>query len=131
MRECKLQFSLAKHLIILPVYVNDQGPFNFILDTGAGHSMLSKYATRRLKLKTSLLKRKKGLGVGGIVTLESTVIDSLKLGDITFKNYKVLVLDQSNISQKVRKRIYGIIGYDILSNFEIIINYTKKEVIFH
>jgi hypothetical protein len=131
MRECKLQFSLAKHLIILPVYVNDQGPFNFILDTGAGHSMLSKYATRRLKLKTSLLKRKKGLGVGGIVTLESTVIDSLKLGDITFKNYKVFVLDQSNISQKVRKRIYGIIGYDILSNFEIIINYTKKEVIFH
>lgn len=131
MRECKLQFSLAKHLIILPVYVNDQGPFNFILDTGAGHSMLSKYATRRLKLKTSLLKRKKGLGVGGIVTLESTVIDSLKLGDITFKNYKALVLDQSNISQKVRKRIYGIIGYDILSNFEIIINYTKKEVIFH
>lgn len=129
MRESKLQFSLARHLIILPVYVNDHGPFGFILDTGAGQSMLSRHAVKRLKLKSYPL-REKGLGAGGTVDLRSTAVDSLKLADIRLTNREVRVIDQSRISKAVRKQIYGIIGCDVLSDHVTTIDYKKREVVF-
>ena len=129
MRESKLQFSLAKRLIILPVYVNDHGPFGFILDTGAGQSMLSRHAVKRLKLKSSPL-REKGLGAGGTVALRSTVVDSLKLADVRLTDREVRVIDQSRISRALGKQIYGIIGYDVLCDYVITIDYKKREVVF-
>jgi len=129
MRESKLQFSLAKRLIILPVYVNDHGPFGFILDTGAGQSMLSRHAVKRLKLKSSPL-REKGLGAGGTVALRSTVVDSLKLADVSLTDREVRVIDQSRISRALGKQIYGIIGYDVLCDYVITIDYKKREVVF-
>ena len=129
MSESKLRFSLARHLIILPVYVNDHGPFGFILDTGAGQSMLSKHAVKRLRLKSSPL-REKGLGAGGTVALQYTVVDSLKLADIRLKNREVRVIDQSRISKAVGRRIYGIIGCDVLCDYVITIDYKKRDVVF-
>jgi len=129
MRESKLQFSLAKRLIILPVYVNDHGPSGFILDTGAGQSMLSRHAVKRLKLKSSPL-REKGLGAGGTVALRSTVVDSLKLADVRLTDREVRVIDQSRISRAVGRQIYGIIGYDVLRDHAITIDYKKREIAF-
>jgi hypothetical protein len=43
-KSAKVKFRLAgdaQPLILLPVQVNGDGPFEFILDTGAGTSLLS------------------------------------------------------------------------------------------
>jgi len=125
----RLKFRLAKHLIILPVYLNGKGPFSFILDTGGGRTVLDKRAVKRLKLKTFPTKAT-GLGGGGRVKLESTVINSLKLGNFTYTNRKMFVIDQSLISKVVKRQIFGVIGYDILSKYQTTINYKKKIIIF-
>ena len=49
----KLKFRLAggaQPLIFLPVKVNDRGPFEFILDTGAGTSLLSTELAKQLEI---------------------------------------------------------------------------------
>src|SRR3546814_11117379 len=33
-RKLKIPFRLERNLIVVPVYINGHGPFNFILDTG-------------------------------------------------------------------------------------------------
>ncbi len=50
----KVKFRLsggAQPLILLPVSVNDHGPFEFILDTGAGTSLLSSELAKQLDVK--------------------------------------------------------------------------------
>jgi hypothetical protein len=130
MNSFKVKFSLAKHLIMLPVYLNEKGPFSFILDTGAGTTVLSKHAAKRLKLVTTPAKTM-GLGAGGRVKLESTVIDCLRLGNFVYYDRKLLVIDKSMISKAIKRQIFGIIGYDILSKHQTIIDYKQKYIIFH
>ncbi len=60
----------AQPLILLPVHVNDHGPFEFILDTGAGTSLLSSKLAKELDVKILGSKeghggRWKGSGVAG------------------------------------------------------------------
>jgi hypothetical protein len=50
----RVKFRLAggaQPLILLPVCVNDCGPFEFILDTGAGTSLLSSKLATELDVK--------------------------------------------------------------------------------
>ena len=41
----------AQPLILVPVEVNDHGPFEFILDTGAGTSLIATELAEKLKVK--------------------------------------------------------------------------------
>ncbi|RNL50688.1 aspartyl protease family protein [Pedobacter jejuensis] len=59
-----LSFKLIKNLIIIPVYVNGKGPFDFVLDTGVGPMIITEPSiidslnfTNMRKIKVS------GLGV--------------------------------------------------------------------
>src|SRR5687768_11382105 len=38
----RMTFDLIKNLIIVPVYINNKGPFNFLLDTGVGAMIISE-----------------------------------------------------------------------------------------
>ena len=53
----------AQPLILLPVRVNDRGPFDFILDTGAGTSLLSSDLAKQLEV--SVIGSKDGQSAGG------------------------------------------------------------------
>jgi predicted aspartyl protease len=126
----RLKFSFAKRrLIILPVYLNGKGPFGFILDTGAGRTTLSKHAAKRLKLKT-LPTKSMALGAGGRVKMESTTINCLQMGGINCINHKIFVIDKFLISKALKRQIFGVIGYDLLSRYIITIYYKKKTIIF-
>ena len=62
----KVKFRLAgggQPLILLPVHVNKRGPFDFILDTGAGTSLLSSELAKQLDMK--VIGSKEGQSAGG------------------------------------------------------------------
>ena len=69
----KVKFRLAggaQPLILLPVQVNGDGPFEFILDTGAGTSLLSSDLAKKLKIKIHQHerrpeRRRKNFGIAG------------------------------------------------------------------
>src|SRR5262245_17948453 len=41
---------VERSLIVVPVFINESGPYRFLLDTGAGISMLSAKIAAKLKL---------------------------------------------------------------------------------
>src|SRR6184192_3467173 len=74
----EIKFRLAggaQPLILVPVHVNDRGPFDFILDTGAGTSLLASDLAKELELKT--IGSKEGQSAGGKVSVSLAKVDSL------------------------------------------------------
>src|SRR6516165_9465131 len=69
-RSSKVKFRLvggAQPLILLPVLVDGRGPLDFILDTGAGTSLLSSELAKELGVQ--ILGSKEGQSAGGKVAV--------------------------------------------------------------
>src|SRR5437588_7796416 len=85
-KSAKVKFRLAggaQPLILLPVEVNGAGPFEFILDTGAGTSLVSPEVARAVDLK--ILGSKQGQSAGGEVAVSLAKARSIVLGAMEFK----------------------------------------------
>src|SRR5436190_23014725 len=125
----KLKFRLAggvQPLILLPVEVNGEGPFEFILDTGAGTSLLSAELAKKLEVK--ILGSKEGKSAGGAVSVSLGKVNSLAVAGLKVEDVDVGVVDLSQIGKAVGANIDGDLGYNFLKNFRITIDYRENEI---
>jgi len=126
-----VQFHLAggaQPLILLSVEVNDHGPFEFILDTGAGTSLLSTELADKLKVK--VLGSKQGQSAGGAVSVSLAKVDSIAVGTARLADLDVGIVDLKQIGAAVGARIDGDLGYNFLKSFRISIDYEKGQLRF-
>src|SRR6266851_9542555 len=91
----------AQPLILLPVRVNDRGPFDFILDTGAGTSLLSSELAKQLE--TKVIGSKEGQSAGGKVSVSLAKVESLAVGETKLHDVDL--------------------GYNFLKHFRVTIDY--------
>lgn len=127
----KVKFRLAggaQPLILVPVTVNDEGPFDFILDTGAGTSLLSTGLANKLNVK--ITGSKEGQSAGGKVSVSLARIDSLAVGETRLPNIDVGIVDLSHIGKTIGAQIDGDLGYNFIRHFRITIDYRKLEIRF-
>ena len=117
------------HLIGVPVYINGKGPYDFVLDTGAGNTVVTPEMASTIGLEA---KPVQGIarGLGGDVQLELAAVDELSVGAAKISHSQVVVLDLSKVSPKGKLIENGIIGYDFLRNFETVIDYPNKQFSF-
>src|SRR5437764_7764970 len=97
-KSAKVKFRLAgdaQPLILLPVCVNGQGPFEFILDTGAGTSLLSPELAQKIGAK--IIGAKEGQSAGGKVSVSLAKVDSLAVGGTRHDDVDVGIVDLSHI----------------------------------
>ena len=118
----------AQPLILLPVEVNEQGPFDFILDTGAGTSLLSTELAEKLQIK--VLGSKQGQSAGGAVSVSLAKVDSFTVGEARLPDVDVGIVDLKHIGATVGARIDGDLGYNFLKSFRISIDYEKSQLRF-
>jgi predicted aspartyl protease len=81
-KSARAKFRLAggvQPLILLPVKVNGRGPFDFILNTGAGTSLLSSDLSTQLEVK--VIGSREGQSAGGKLAVSLAKVDSLAVGD--------------------------------------------------
>lgn len=125
----KVKFRLAggaQPLILLPVHVNHNGPFEFILDTGAGTSLLSAELATRLDIQVT--GSKEGQSAGGKVSVSLARIDSLAVGQVNLDDVDVGIVDLSHIGKTVGAGIDGDLGYNFLKHFRVMIDYRDCEI---
>jgi predicted aspartyl protease len=125
-KSAKVKFRLAggaQPLILLPVHVNDHGPFDFILDTGAGTSLLSSDLSQQLKVK--VVGSKEGQSAGGKVSVSLAKVDSLAVGEAKVDDVDVGIVDLSHIGKTIGAKIDGDLGYNFLKHFRIAIDYGE------
>jgi predicted aspartyl protease len=127
----KVKFRLAggaQPLILLPVEINGEGPFDFILDTGAGTSLLSSQLGERLGIK--IIGSKEGQSAGGAVSVSLAKVDSLAVGSAKLEDVDVGLVDLSHIGKTVGAQIDGDLGYNFLKHFRITLDYRANAIRF-
>jgi predicted aspartyl protease len=125
----KASFRLAggaQPLILLPVNVNGDGPFQFILDTGAGTSLLSSDLAKQLGVK--VIGSKEGQSAGGKVSVLLARVDSLAVGETMLDDVDLGIVDLVHIGKTIGAQIDGDLGYNFLRHFRVTIDYRGAEI---
>jgi hypothetical protein len=61
----KIPFKMIRNMVIIKLYINDRGPYNFILDTGVGIMIITEpKLVDSLNLANKRTLRLAGLGAG-------------------------------------------------------------------
>ena len=106
------------------VTINGQGPFRFLVDTGATQSVLSQKVATRLglrKIATNIM-----FGVGGDGKVDSPIYkaDSVKIGDVTVKNIPLGTMDNPLLDLVMD----GILSPTLLADFIITMDYPGSQI---
>ncbi|WP_167855610.1 aspartyl protease family protein [Hymenobacter fodinae] len=125
---------MQRNLVIIPLRLNGQGPFNFLLDTGINTSLITD-ASLRQQLRLRPKQRFLVSGAGEEEPLEAFLVDSVQveLKNIACPALSLLLLsnDVLNLSGYVGMPIHGLLGADIFRSFVVEINPVEQEVVFH
>jgi predicted aspartyl protease len=125
-----VEFRLAggeNPLILIAANVNDRGPYAFILDTGAGTSLLSPRLANELGVVGT--STKEGTGAAGKVTVALATVDSLAIGGARRAPMSIAITgEMDRIGAAVGTRIDGDVGHDFLKSFRVTIDYQKRRV---
>ena len=114
---------VAGALVVIPVTVNHQGPFDFMVDTGSQVTVVDPSLAQQLELKpmaTVVLVKTASYADGAV-----SVLDSLEAGSQTVEHSLAVVQDLGQI-QAADPRIRGVLGEDFLAHFDMLIDYGRK-----
>ena len=132
----KFTVGPEKPLITVETMVNGKGPFSFIVDTGASHSVISNQTAAKLGILLEeagcceATRGRSAQGANGAVAARTTTVDSLKVGDVESRNIEVAIVDLTNLSRTLQQTLDGIIGKNFMQNYKVIIDYPKQEIYF-
>jgi hypothetical protein len=108
---------------------------SMILDTGASRSVFDESRITTFVDDNSVEDHDRlssGLGTN-TMTSKKVTIEKLQLGDIIIDNYEATILDLMHVNQSYEKLelapVDGVLGGDILSDYQAVIDYAKKELI--
>jgi hypothetical protein len=124
--QAQIPFKLVHDTVaVVPMTVNDQGPFDFILDTGTDTTILDIALAHKLSLVLS--DRMTLTTLSGTQTLARGSVSSLALETTVVQNLEVLVQDLGEI-RKLDSHIDGIVGENFLSHFNYLLDYGRRSI---
>ena len=129
----KINFELINNLIVIPIEINGQ-ELSFILDSGVSKTILFNL-TENDSIGLNNVERValQGLGGGDPIDALLSKNNTLKLGELESNNESIYVVlkDYFDLSGKMGTTIHGIIGYSLLRNFQVKINYLAESLKFY
>lgn len=105
--------------IVAPVWVNDQGPFRFIVDTGANRSVLSTDLAMQMGIATD------GHGdvhsVYGAAPAPMVNVRSVRYGDLVLSNGRMPMLDSAVLAGE-----HGLLGVDGMVDRFLMLDFARN-----
>lgn len=110
----------ADDRLTIPVMINGQGPFQFIVDTGADRSVLSAGLAQRLNLKRGpdVMVH----GISGAQIAQAAIVDQLNVGDARLTHVSLPVLAHERVGAD------GLIGVDVLEGRNVIMDFHRRRL---
>ena len=120
------------NLLLLPIEVNGKFKGNFVIDTGAVTTVLSHSMAGQLGVTPDTPDAKVDVGIAGVGGTENVVLRvpdvTLKTGDTSEVFPQVVSIDLKNISRMIGTEISGVVGYDFLSKYKVMLDYNRAEI---
>jgi DNA-directed RNA polymerase subunit RPC12/RpoP len=123
-RSVELPFELLANAVFVQLQVNGKGPLLFSLDTGSANSVVASEIIGELGIKTEGTSR----GMGSGTSFTSAKIPSLNLalgGGLELSTLQATAVSMAGLSNLIARRFDGDIGYDVLSQLVVKIDYEK------
>jgi predicted aspartyl protease len=111
--------------IIVPVFINGQGPFRFVLDTGATFTCLDPVLSRRLALPERPGTLGVGAGIGGAGRVRLVRMDSVRVGGTVAEDLTGCEVDLSQAKQ-VGIEMDGLLGLNFLKPFRVTLDFERE-----
>ncbi|MFA7645605.1 MAG: retroviral-like aspartic protease family protein [Phenylobacterium sp.] len=106
--------------VTAPVLINGQGPYEFVVDTGANHSVLASEVAAPLDLPTA--GRAGVHGIAGVEPAETVLVRSLTIGTLTSRRIRAPLLPKARLGAD------GLLGVDVLKNRRVLIDFQRNEL---
>lgn len=127
-----VSFKLINNLIVFPLEINGQ-KLSFILDTGVNKTILFSANNDSLKLKSTQKVFIHGLGAGEPLEALRSRNNHFKIAEINGYEQELYVItdDAFQLSSKMGTTIHGIIGFDLLKDVVVRVNYSSERLTFY
>ena len=123
-----VSFRLAReYLVIVPVLLNGQGPYDFLLDTGSTTSVVDKRLSAELGLKP--LQQTVIRTASGTERVAIARVHQIDLGGQSTKTVLVLCSDMASV-HSLDGNVRGILGFNFLSRFRYTLDYKGRALRF-
>jgi len=124
----KIPFKNSGHLILIKARLNGKER-NFVFDTGAKTLVINKKYTDKATPGSGKKYKIRGIH-GRVANVSDQKIKKFQLGAIEKTDFIALVMKFSVMEKILGKPVYGLIGYDIFSDYDIFIDYENNSLTF-
>jgi predicted aspartyl protease len=111
--------------VLVPVYLNGEGPFDFVLDTGATLTCVDQALAARLGLPPARGMVGLGAGAGGAGRMELVALDSVRVGAARAAGLTGCSLDLRH-TVDVGLEIDGLLGLNFLRAFRVTLDFERE-----
>jgi hypothetical protein len=109
--------------LVMRVDINRQGPFDFLVDTGAQVTTVDPALAAELNLQTKGTAGVTGVGVSGRAPL--TQLDLVEAGSHEVEHVLAVIQNLGQI-QMEDHRVRGVLGGNFLEHFDLLIDYGRQ-----
>lgn len=111
------------------VYLNGQGPFRFLLDTGNESNQVDELLASRLRLASTFSTEVDT--PGGSLQVGGTVVNRMSLGPVEAHRQEFLLMNTSGGALRaIAKDVVGILGQSFLRNFDYMLDLRHHRIVF-
>jgi hypothetical protein len=113
--------------LVVPVRVNDAGPFPFVLDTGATVTCLDEALVKELELPDATGTVAFGGGIRGLGRMRLVPIQSISVGHASARDLRGCVVDLAPMRQ-AGLDVRGLLGLNFLRAYRLTIDFNTMIV---
>jgi predicted aspartyl protease len=111
--------------LTVPVHINGQGPFEFVLDTGATLTCVDDAIAEQLALPERRGVGGVGVGVHGAERVRLVGIDSIRVGEARAFELQACALDLAH-AEVIGVAVQGLLGLNFLRNFLVTLDFERN-----
>jgi len=113
--------------VIVPVMVNDSGPFRMLLDTGATHSAITEDFAALVQAKP--VARASVITPAGNTLRTIVAVDRIHIGSVTAENVLPSLIPAGALEPE--GKIQGLIGQDVLARLRYTLDFKDRTIEWH
>jgi predicted aspartyl protease len=106
--------------VTVPVRINGQGPFDFVVDSGANRTVLSTELAAQLALPA--MDPAQIHGIAGVEPAPTALVSELRIGVVLSRKLRAPILPRARLGAD------GLLGVDVLRDRRVRIDFLKHEL---